>query len=148
MQKINRFTANRERWAVVRVLETDTRYRVSSEGRIRRKGAKELSPYDNGEGYFKVTLYVRQGLPDGTVETLKVQVYLHRLVALAHVERPSDECWQVHHLTRDKSDNYAVALMWVSPKMHAKLHGRPPPPSLPLEWKQERERVRSARAPF
>jgi hypothetical protein len=139
-----RFLEARERWAVVRVKGADTRYRISSEGRIRRKGADLLSPYDNGEGYFKVTLYVRH---EATGQTLKVQVYVHRLVALAFVSRPSDDFYQVHHMGT-KRENGAVYLLWVTPAMHAKLHGRPPPPALPLAWKLEAERARSAVAPF
>lgn len=143
----SRFLLAREQWAVVHVRGTDTRYRISSEGRIRRKGAGYLSAYDNGDGYLKVTLYVRQIGCDGRRRSAKVQVYLHRLVALAFISRPSEDYYQVHHMGT-KTENGAVYLLWVTPKMHAQLHGEKPPPDLPPAWKKEAERVALTTAPF
>lgn len=63
---------------------------------------KILSPTDNGCGYKLVGLR-----KDGS----RKNHYVHRLVATAFIDNPS-ECHYVNHLDRDRANNVASNLEW------------------------------------
>lgn len=96
-------------------------YEVSNLGRVRslKTGVpKIMRHHDNREGYRKVQL-----LLCGVVKDL----YVHRLVAMAFVDRPSSDRQQVNHINADRSDNRAENLEWVTPaenQRHASTNWR------------------------
>ena len=91
-----------EEW---RTVKEDSRYEVSSEGRIRRNYKKAptriLTPCSNDRGYAIVNL-----MAVGSRQ-------LHRLVAEAFLENP-ENLPVIDHINRDKSDNRVLNLRWAS----------------------------------
>lgn len=77
-------------------------YAVSSDGRVLRlRGLEIIEPAIHPLGYLQVR---RGGL-------------VHRMVAVCWLENPEGAA-HVHHINRDKTDNRASNLEWVTPKVH------------------------------
>ena len=74
-----------------------------------------LTGSDNGNGYLQVRLYSDEGY-------FKCHL-VHRLVALAHLQKPNSHLGiqqlQVNHINKDRSDNHARNLNWVTAKENA-----------------------------
>lgn len=87
-------------------------YFVSNYGRVLSKGCKEniyrrnkdliLTPADNGHGYLFVNINGKQ-------------VYIHRLVAEAFLNRPNN-CNQINHKDENKRNNCVDNLEWCDGK--------------------------------
>jgi len=86
-------------------------YQVSDRGRVKRVAGHRcrveriLKPGGNGRGYMEVHLSMH-----GRIK----HMYVHRLVAEAHVEKPSPAHNQVNHKNGDRADNYGENLEWVT----------------------------------
>jgi hypothetical protein len=108
-----------ELWVKVPIAEYKDFYEVSNQGRIkslerviiektgkhRIKKEKIVTAKQSGN-YLGITLH-------GNTETKRF--YIHRLVAMAFISNPSNkDC--VNHLNRDKHDNRASNLEWVTYK--------------------------------
>ncbi len=93
-------------------------YEVSADGRVRRREAprryRELTPYDSGGGgrYLKVDLRAK-GEP-------RRQVYVHQLVAWAHVQGDALGM-AVDHRNEETRDNRAANLRYVRPQDEPKI---------------------------
>lgn len=93
-------------------------YEVSNLGNVRQKDERRLLSThhpDKVSGYCKVTMKNKDGYTTKTVHRLVADAFLHREHGKTHV----------HHKNRDKTDNRADNLEWVSPKEHKKLDARP-----------------------
>lgn len=90
------------RWEII---EGFGNYLVSDEGQIKNKKSNRiLTPYDNGNGYKKVSLS-KQG---------KVyRMYVHRLVAL-HFVNGYKEGLTVDHINAKRDDNNYKNLQWMT----------------------------------
>ena len=86
----------------------DGNYLVSDQGRIKNKHGRILKGYDNGLGYKKFEHGTKLG---------RKYMYKHRAVAFCFCENddPTNRT-QVDHLNRDRGDNKASNLEWVTPK--------------------------------
>lgn len=98
----------REEWQEIVDFEG---YAVSSFGRVWSfKSDKELKPRKHTGGYLTVCLMR---------EKKRVNMYIHRLVAQHFV--PSDtDCFEVDHIDRDKTNNFATNLRWVNRSKNSK----------------------------
>lgn len=84
-------------------------YQVSNLGRVKSlKCGKEriLKSCVNGFGYHLVNLYLNKGYKS---------LYVHRLVATAFIDNPNNRR-EIDHINRDKNDNRACNLRWVTRK--------------------------------
>lgn len=93
-------------------------YEVSDQGNVRNKETgKYLSTkhQDRGKLYCQVCLK-----RDGTYANKMV----HRIVAEAFIPNP-DKKPQVHHKNKNKGDNRADNLEWVTQREHSKRDARP-----------------------
>ena len=89
-------------------------YMISDLGTVYSKRAKKLlSPGDNGVGHLFVNLSL-----NGKI----TKKFIHRLVAEAFIEKPSDEYTDVHHINHCKTDNRPENLMWLTHSEHTSLH--------------------------
>lgn len=78
---------------------------------------KELRPYNDGKGYFKVALSTQEGT--------RLSRRVHRLVALAFIPNPENKP-QVNHVDADKSKNRVDNLEWATNQEnhdHKMAHG-------------------------
>jgi hypothetical protein len=88
-------------------------YEISSEGLVRslvRKGCRKirfLKLYKNWRGYWKV------GLSESIWGAVRIDCFVHRLVAEAFITNPESKP-QVNHIDGDKDNNRATNLEWVS----------------------------------
>lgn len=82
-------------------------YMVSTEGRVKNLfSGVILKPQNNGNGYLKVSL---------RCEGKTYQRYIHRLVAEHFCPCAHSAYIEVDHLDRDKTNNCADNLRWVTP---------------------------------
>lgn len=90
-------------------------YMISDIGTVYSKKSKKLlSPVDSdGNGHLMVNFY-----KDGKM----IHRRIHRLVAEAFIEKPSEEHTEVHHINRCKADNRVENLSWMTPSGHRSLH--------------------------
>lgn len=79
-------------------------YYVSDEGNVKNSQGKVLKPYNNGNGYLKVTLY-KNGK--------KHRLFVHRLVGFAFVNG-YESGLTIDHLDMNKQNNNASNLEWIS----------------------------------
>ena len=86
-------------------------YEVSNLGNVRNKKKVLLSPWVE-RGYFRVDLCNK-----GQSEKKKV----HILVAEAFCEKPEGKV-EVHHMNKNKLDNRAENLVWLTHMEHQMLH--------------------------
>ncbi len=88
------------------------RYEVSSMGRFRRKATgRIISGSSSQNGYRNIGM-----VKDGKF----CMKYAHRLVAMAFLERPSENHTHVNHRNKDKQDNRVSNLEWVTPSQNQK----------------------------
>ncbi len=77
-------------------------YAVSKNGQVLKlRGLQIINPHGHNNGYLQVS---HAGL-------------VHRMVAICWLEKP-EGANHVHHKNRDKTDNRATNLEWVTPKAH------------------------------
>lgn len=88
-------------------------YEVSDLGRVRAVNGKIKKP-DNDRGYLKVGLWL-----NGKRKNHRI----HRLVAKAFIPNPYNRK-EVNHKARDKSDNRAISLEWVTPLQNKRHWGK------------------------
>jgi len=98
-----------ERWAVI---DEFPDYQVSSNGRFRNRwSGKILSGADHESGYRNI----------GFTKDGKLHVKLaHRIVAKAFVEQPSELKDEVNHKNKDRQDNRACNLEWLTHRENTK----------------------------
>jgi len=98
-------------------------YLISKDGRIFNtihqrgilKNPRELKSYVNKGSGYSMAVIRNNSKPKA--------VYIHRLVAEAYLEKPSDEHTEVNHKNMNKTDNRLENLEWVTPtenRNHAK----------------------------
>lgn len=89
-------------------------YMISDIGTVYSKKTKKLlSPYEMPHGHLKVNL---------CLNGKEIQKYIHRLVADAFIEKPSNDYDAVHHINHCKTDNRPENLMWMTCSEHQSLH--------------------------
>lgn len=89
----------KERW---KTIEGHPNYEVSSLGKVRNiRTGKLLTPYDDGKGYYRVSM-------DGKC------LRLHILVAVAFIPNAENKT-TVNHIRGNKMDNRASQLEWATP---------------------------------
>lgn len=91
----------KEIWKPVQGFES--KYEISNFGNIRNTKGKQLSPWDNREGYLCIDLW------DGKRTHKKI----HRLVAEAFIPNPNN-LPLVNHINEEKYDNRVDNLEWVT----------------------------------
>lgn len=97
------------------IADMDSRYYISSEGRVLSlcmDGYKLMQPFICGDGYYYVDLR-----KDG--KDIKCRV--HRLVAEAFINNPDNKPI-VHHKDKDRQNNRASNLQWMTQEEHASAH--------------------------
>lgn len=88
-------------------------YMISDIGTIYSKKAKKLISFGENHGHLDVKLHLNGKL---------YQKYVHRLVAEAFIEKPSEEHNEIHHINHCKTDNRPENLMWLTRSEHRNLH--------------------------
>ena len=86
-------------------------YEVSNLGRVKsykydKINGKIMNPYKNTKGYLQIDLQL-----DGRKSENRVNLSLHRLVAIAFIPNP-DNLPQVNHKDEDKTNNCVDNLEW------------------------------------
>lgn len=90
-------------------------YMISDIGTVYSKKSKRLlSPSVSGSGDHLMVGLCLNGK--------EIKKWVHRLVAEAFIEKPSDEYTDVHHINYCKTDNRPENLMWLTHAEHASLH--------------------------
>ncbi len=96
-------------------------YQVSDKGRIKKckrwdvnkrgyiESEQILKPFDNGHGYLVISL---------SKEGRKTNHYIHRLVASAFIDNPTNKGY-VNHLDYNRKNNVASNLEWCTQKENA-----------------------------
>ena len=83
-------------------------YEISSEGNVRRIGRRILKPRVHSNGYLRVALGAGNDF------------YIHRLVCRAFHGEPIDPSYHADHINKNRADNRAVNLRWLSPEENRK----------------------------
>lgn len=96
------------RWMTIEGFEG---YQVSDMGQVKNSKGKILKPYDNGNGYKKVTL---------RKEGKNFKLYVHRLVALHFVDG-FEEGLTVDHKNCIRDCNEWTNLQWVTLEENIRL---------------------------
>jgi len=81
----------------------DTKYEVSSAGRVRRQGRNPLKPVIHTNGYLKVKL------------GLAGEHYVHRMVCRTFFGEPPEPDCHADHINSQRADNRLENLRWLSP---------------------------------
>ena len=93
-------------------------YMISNIGTVYSKKSKKLlSPGEMASGHLYVILYLNGKATNK---------YIHRLVAEAFIEKPSEAHNDVHHINLCKTDNRPENLMFLTHSEHASLHYKNP----------------------
>lgn len=91
-----------------KIVEEFPDYEVSSLGQIRNRGTKRiLNPSISSQGYYKTTL---------TNKNVVKSILIHRLVALAFLDKPESSNLTVNHKDGNKLNNKVYNLEWLSIK--------------------------------
>ncbi len=106
-----------EEW---RTIEEFPRYQVSNYGRVKSKVGQEkiLKPFDTHRGYLSVRLSKE---PTAKGEYKQSDIKVHRLVAQYFCGGYAKDK-QVHHIDRNRQNNYYKNLLWISKEEHSKIH--------------------------
>lgn len=89
-------------------------YMISNIGTVYSKKSKKLlSPGEMASGHLYVTL---------CLNGKATNKYIHKLVAEAFIEKPSEAHNDVHHINLCKSDNRPENLMFLTHSEHTKMH--------------------------
>lgn len=86
---------------------------VSNKGRVKTHSGDIKNLYDNGGGYFLLSVYDRDNKKNRSF-------YIHRLVAELFIGETCNVKTQVNHKDGDKSNNHVDNLEWVCPKENIK----------------------------
>lgn len=82
-------------------------YSVSNKGRVRKDETGQIMVLSKNGGYYRIT----------------ISKHVHRLVAEAFIDKPSDEkCW-VDHIDGNRGNNNVDNLRWVTPAENYKAYG-------------------------
>jgi hypothetical protein len=83
-------------------------YSVSNKGRVKKDSTGQIMVLSQNGGYCRIT----------------ISKHVHRLVANAFLDKPSDEtkCW-VDHIDGNRSNNDVSNLRWVTPSENALSYG-------------------------
>lgn len=84
-------------------------YEVSTKGEVRRKKSKRLLSPASCNGYMRI------GLRKNKITYTR---YIHRLVAEAFIEKPTDEKVEVNHKDGNRANNTVENLEWLSHKQN------------------------------
>lgn len=105
-------------------------YEVSNEGQVKnRNTGRILKPVFQGQGKYG---FVYVGKEEGYVQ-------VHRIVAKCFLPELTEEQTQIDHIDRDKYNNHASNLRWVTAKENCNNREAPKfKPSLPLPSTGER----------
>lgn len=88
-------------------LPIDDRYEISDDGLVlNRITGRILSPENDRRGYYRVNLYGKHQK-------------IHRLVAKRFLPAPTEEGLVVDHIDRDRMNNCAENLRWVTLKVNS-----------------------------
>ena len=93
-----------ERW---KAIESLPGYSVSDKGRVRKDSTGQIMVLSKNGGYCRII----------------IAKHVHRLVAEAFIEKPSDnKCW-VDHIDGNRSNNNVENLRWVTPSENCTAYG-------------------------
>ena len=93
-----------ERWKTIDSLPG---YSISDKGRVRKDESGQIMVLSKNGGYCRIT----------------ISKHVHRLVAEAFIEKPSnDKCW-VDHIDGNRSNNSVDNLRWVTPSENCTAYG-------------------------
>ena len=93
-----------ERWKTIDSLPG---YSISDKGRVRKDETGQIMVLSKNGGYCRIT----------------ISKHVHRLVAEAFIEKPSnDKCW-VDHIDGNRSNNSVDNLRWVTPSENCTAYG-------------------------
>lgn len=102
-----------EQWKAIKGFKE---YQISTDGRVKARSGKILTPNDNGFGYLHIHL-----MKDGKPHAKKI----HRLVAEAFIDNPEQKP-QVNHIDGNKANNSLDNLEWTTQSenmKHAYING-------------------------
>lgn len=102
-------------------LPIDDQYEVSDDGLVmNRITGRILRPEDDRRGYYRVNLYGKHQK-------------IHRLVAKRFLPAPTEEGLLIDHIDRDRTNNCASNLRWVTHKANSanKANSQTMTPALP-----------------
>lgn len=92
-------------------------YQISNRSRVKsfkKRNTRLLTAFPNNHGYWRVALTN----PMGQSKHLLV----HRLVAQAFCQKPSEECDTVDHIDNDRNNNCAENLRWLTRQRNTQIY--------------------------
>ena len=81
---------------------------IGRNGKCYNIDGKERKPFDNGNGYLFIPVWIHGG-------GKSIQFYLHKLIAETFIGKPEGIVTQVNHKDGDKMNNTVEKLEWITP---------------------------------